>query len=209
MPPKDLIDDLSTALYNAHLDPDEVFNICIGVSNEWNYDMKYGQNMKSRCECFSTRYISERTVPMVHKSLKEVLNPQPIASKVLLRLLEFIDRVDVCSQRGESRPDFVAEDGSDIFPPAGDPDELWWLAELSRRKHEEGMAKDLLLEDGGSSSSDESDSQKQKKKSDDETDVSDDFSDTAGDTIQSNEASSSQGPMLPLTRGTYDSQSSF
>ena len=71
------------------------------------------------------------------------------------------------------------------------------------------MAKDLLLEDGGSSSSDESDSQKQKKKSDDETDVSDDFSDTAGDTIQSNEASSSQGPMLPLTRGTYDSQSSF
>jgi hypothetical protein len=208
LPPKDLIVDLSTALHNAHLDPDEVFNICIGVSNEWNYDMN-NVYMKSRCERFSTRYISERTVPMVHKSLKEVLNPQPIASKVLLRLLEFIDRVDVCSQRGESRPDFVAEDGSDIFPPAGDPDELWWLTELSRRKHEEGMAKDLLLEDGGSSSSDESDSQKQKKKSDDETDVSDDFSDTAGDTIQSNEASSSQGPMLPLTRGTYDSQSSF
>ena len=72
------------------------------------------------------------------------------------------------------------------------------------------MAKDLLLEDGGSSSSDESDSQKQKKKSDDETDVSDDFSDTAGDTIQSNEVSSSQNfLLLPIVRSMHDSQSSF
>ena len=72
------------------------------------------------------------------------------------------------------------------------------------------MAKDLLLEDGASSSSDESDSQKQKKKSDDEPDVSgDDFSNAAGDTIQSNEASNSQPPVRLPIRGTHDSQSSF
>ena len=44
----------------------------------------------------------------------EVLNPQPVASKVLLRLLEFIEHVDVCSQRGDPRPDFVAEDGARV-----------------------------------------------------------------------------------------------
>jgi hypothetical protein len=210
LPPKDLIGDLSAALRRAHLDPDDVFNKCIGVSNEWKYDLNNVYS-KPYCERFSQQRIAERTVPMVHKSLEEVLKPQPAASEVLLRLLEFIDRVDVCSQRGESRPDFVAEDGSDMFPTAGHPDELWWLTELSRRNYEERMAKDLLLEDGASSSSDESDSQKQKKKSDDETDVSgDDVSDTAGDTIQSNEVSSSQNfLLLPIVRSMHDSQSSF
>ena len=46
-------------------------------------------------------------------------------------------------------------------------------------------------------------------KSDDETEVSDYFSDADGDTIQSNEASSSQGPRLPPARGSHDSQNSF
>ena len=118
------------------------------------------------------------------------MNPQPVASKVLLRLLEFIEHVDVCSHRGDPRPDFVAEDGAEIFPHAGDPDEWWWLTKLSCRKHEEIIAKDLLLEDGQSSSSEE-ESHSQKKKSDDETEVSDDISDCSDDTMQSNEASSS------------------
>ena len=42
------------------------------------------------------------------------------ASKVLLRLLEFIDRVDRASQDGSPRPAFVGgEDGQPIFPPEG------------------------------------------------------------------------------------------
>ena len=154
---------------------------------------------------------------MLHKTLEQVLNPQPIASKVLLRLLKFIDRVDVCSQNGEPRPEFTTEDGSKIFPSAGDPDELWWLTELSRRKYEEGMAKDLLLEDGASSNTEESDLEV--KNSEAETNVSYDFSDCGLDTIQSNdgndaihsqESFSSQRVILPeRERGVLDSQCSY
>ena len=125
--------------------------------------------------------------------------------------------MDVCSQNGEPRPEFTTEDGSKIFPSAGDPDELWWLTELSRRKYEEGMAKDLLLEDGASSNSEESDLEV--KNSDQETNVSDDVSDCGIDTVQSNdgndaihsqEASSSQRVLLPeKDRGIYDSQCSY
>ncbi len=41
------------------------------------------------------------------------------ASKVLLRLLEFVDRVDRASQDGSPRPAFIGEDGQSIFPPEG------------------------------------------------------------------------------------------
>ena len=225
LPPKDIIEDLSAALYKKfkelgfekpYAECDAFFKKCTEVSKEWEFD-NGSQYAKPICERFSRRRMSERTVPMVHKTLKEVLNPQPIASEVLLRLLKFIDRVDVCSQNGEPRPEFTTEDGSKIFPSAGDPDELWWLTELSRRKYEEGMAKDLLLEDGASSNSEESDLEV--KNSDEETNVSDDLSDCGLDTIQSNdgndaihsqEASSSQRVLLPeKDRGIYDSQCSY
>lgn len=225
LPPKDIIEDLSAALLKKfkelgyekpYAERDAFFKTCIEVSKEWEFD-NGNCYAKPICERFSRRHKSERTVPMVHKTLKEVLNPQPIASEVLLRLLKFIDRVDVCSQSGEPRPEFTTEDGSKIFPSAGDPDELWWLTELSRRKYEEGMAKDLLLEDGAGSSSEESDVEV--KNSDEETNVSGDCSDCGLDTIQSNDgddaihnqvASSSQRIILPTTeRGVIDSQCSY
>ena len=213
LPPKDIIEDLSAALVKKLIElgfekpyaaRDAFFKKCTEVSKEWEFDKQSNHNVPSICERFSRQRKSERTVPMVHKTLEEVLNPQPIASKVLLRLLKFIDRVDVCSQNGEPRPEFTTEDGSKIFPSAGDPDELWWLTELSRRKYEEGMAKDLLLEDGASSNTEESDLEV--KNSEAETNVSDAFSDCGLDTIQSNdgndaihsqEASSSRRVILP------------
>ena len=51
---------------------------------------------------------------------------QPVASKVLHKLLRWIEAVDLASQQeGAPRPEFVAEDGSPIFPSPGDEDELW------------------------------------------------------------------------------------
>ena len=41
------------------------------------------------------------------------------ASKVLLRLLELIARVDCASQDGSPRPAFIGEDGQPMFPPEG------------------------------------------------------------------------------------------
>ena len=145
---------------------------------------------------------------MVHKTLTEVLNPQPIASDVLLRLLAFIDRVDVASQNGSPRPDFVAEDGEDIFPPAGGPNEKWWLTELSRRKEEERVARDELLEEGPVSSEDECSDEGLKKNLDSETDAEDD---SIGEDGEEDQPSSSQsGPRLPIdSAGSHDSQNSY
>ena len=65
------------ALRRAGFDYDDVFQRCVGVSNEWNYNV-VGDNVADR---FSQRYLRQRSVPMRHKSLDEVLNPQPVAQK--------------------------------------------------------------------------------------------------------------------------------
>ena len=65
------------ALRQSGFDYDEVFQRCVGVSNEWNYNA-VGSNVADR---FSQRYMRQRTVPMTHKTLEQVLNPQPVAQK--------------------------------------------------------------------------------------------------------------------------------
>ena len=207
LPPKDLVNDVAAALTAAGHDFDLVFSRCVDVSGEWTYDLNNARGQMPS-ERFSQKYIRERQVPMVHKTLTEVLNPQPIASDVLLRLLAFIDRVDVASQSGSPRPDFVAEDGEDIFPPAGGPNEKWWLTELSRRKEEERVARDELLEEGPVSSEDECSDEGLKKNLDSETDAEDD---SIGEDGEEDQPSSSQsGPRLPIdSAGSHDSQNSY
>ena len=68
-----------------------------------------------------------------------------------MKLLAWIDRVDACSQRGEPRPPFQDENGECIFPPEGDPDEKWWLTEMSLRKKEEQKARAEDIEEGAPS----------------------------------------------------------
>ena len=139
---------------------------------------------------------------------------QPVAGMVLLRLLDYIDRVDRASQDGLPRPAFLSDNGDPIFPPLGHPDELWWLTELSRRKTEEQMARDELLEEGADESDDEEASEedivKDKDCDDDDTDVfSDDESDPC-DTLLSTSSSSNPGPpRLPIKSLPYKSQSSL
>ena len=52
LPPKDLIDDLAAAIGRAKKDPDDAFNKCTGVSDEWKYDLN-NANGKAYCERFS------------------------------------------------------------------------------------------------------------------------------------------------------------
>ena len=78
VPPKDLVSSLAVALRRAGYDYDEVFQRCIGVSNEWNYNPTSSSNVAER---FSQKYIRQRSVPMTHKTLEELLNPQPVAQK--------------------------------------------------------------------------------------------------------------------------------
>ncbi len=187
-----------------------VFVKCVEVSNEWRYDLDNEKRL-APSERFSQRYIRDRQVPMVHKTLGEVLNPQPVASRVLLRLLAWIDRVDLASQGGSPRPAFLGEDGREIFPLEGDPDEKWWLTELSRRKEEERLAREELLEDGPGSSEEECSDAERKKDSDAETLPGDD-----GDSCDMAETPSSTAASSPLPRplpllsgGVHAPQSSY
>ena len=78
LPPKDLVSSLAVELRKTGYDYDVVFQRCIGVSNEWNYNAISSSNVAER---FSQKYIRQRAVPMTHKTLEEVLNPQPVAQK--------------------------------------------------------------------------------------------------------------------------------
>jgi len=207
LPPKDLVEEVGSALKRAGYSDIDAFIRWTDVSREWEY--------KASSKSFAQKYIRERQVPMTHKTLEEILNPQPVAGRVLLKLLDYIDRVDRASKDGSPRPKFLGDDREPIFPPSGHPDELWWLTELSRRKTEERMARDELLEEGADESDNEEVSEddivKDKKDcDDDDTDVfSEDESDPS-DTLLSASSSSNAGqPRLPLTSGPHESQSSF
>ena len=87
VPPKDIVSSLAVALRRAGYDYDAVFQTCIGVSNEWCYNATGSSNLAER---FSQKYMRQRTVPMTHKTLEEVLNPQPVAQKARVYTLRTI-----------------------------------------------------------------------------------------------------------------------
>ena len=81
LPPKDIIEDLSAALLDKfekfgskkpYGERDDFFNRCTEVSNEWKFD-KDNCCETPICEWFSRRRKLERKVPIVFKTLEEVL----------------------------------------------------------------------------------------------------------------------------------------
>ena len=56
------------------------------------------------------------------------------------KLLDWIGRVDLASQRGAPRPAFKTLDGEAIFPT--DEDDHWWLTEFQQRKKPEEITGD-------------------------------------------------------------------
>ena len=132
VPPKDLVSEVATALGDQRK---EVFEKCVRVCGEWDY-----HDDKPNAY-FQHKYRKERSIPMKHKTLEETLNPQPAASRVLTKLLGWIDRVDLASQGDLPRPPFLDDHGSSIFPAEGESDERWWLTELSRHKEDEKLSR--------------------------------------------------------------------
>ena len=78
--------------------------------------------------------MSYRAVPVKHRILSEVINPQPEAMNVIRKLLNWIGAVDSASQRGGVRPAFKTTDDQDIFPSEDKP---WWLTDVQQRKKPE------------------------------------------------------------------------
>ena len=110
----------------AGLDPVECSRRCVLVTNEWTYSPE-SQNILER---FKPRFVKERMVPVVHRTLEENLNPQPQAAAVMHRLLDWIDRVDEASINHKQRPAFATDDNESIFPEEG---VLWWLTDVQRK----------------------------------------------------------------------------
>ena len=201
VPPKDLVEAVAVALRAAGFDPDQVFDRAVGVSNEWKYNPDRPWQTR-----FSPAYIRERQVPPKHKELDEILKPQAAASIVIGRLLRWIERVDQASQAGLDRSPFCDEDGSYIFPPEGDPDEKWYLTDLSRRKEAEELARradedgPAPSEDGTSDEEDAGATNKNDGGKDQLTDDESDSDETPPD------GSQGRGTVLPLERQKHQAK---
>ena len=126
LPPADLLFEIFVALTKEGLDAIECFRRCVTVTNEWVYS-PVSDELRNR---FAPRFVHERMVPTVHRELHEMLNPMPRAAAVMHRLLEWIDRCDLASQRDEPKPTFATITGKSIFP---DDEEPWWLTDVQRK----------------------------------------------------------------------------
>ena len=104
---------------DAGLDPVECMRKCASVTGEFTYDEKE-ERVRNRLR---PKVVNSKTFLVRNRPLAEVLDPQPRCSAVLHRLLEWIDRCDYASQRGESKPPCRQEDGTPIIPT--DDDDLW------------------------------------------------------------------------------------
>ena len=126
LPPRDILPDVVRAWQSAGLDVAECLQRATTITNEWIYTPG-NQDVRER---FTPRLISERTVPVAHRDLYEVIDPQPKALVVIRRLLDWIGSCDSASQRGGARPAFKTSDGLPIFPD----EEKWWLTDVQQRK---------------------------------------------------------------------------
>ena len=102
---------------------------------------------------FQQKYVKERSIPLKHKWVSEVLNPQPEATVVIQKVLRWIERVDAASRSGTPKPPFVDEEGRDIFPEGP-----WWLTDVNLRHQQnkdDKTAADVDVEDGPASENEE------------------------------------------------------
>jgi hypothetical protein len=131
------------------------------VTNEFVYT--HG-SVGDLCDRFAPRSIAERSMPVRHRDLSEVIEPQPDAIRVIRKLLTWIDAVDLASQRSSARPPFQTAEGEPIFPGE---DVKWWLTDVQQRKKQDEV--NPADEDGPASESDGA-----KEETEDEDPTSDD-----------------------------------
>ncbi len=169
IPPLDLLEDVAEAWRAAGMDVVDCLRRATEVTCEWVYTPG-AREIRDRLR---PKFVSEHTVPVKARKLAEILNPQPRASVVIRKLLDWIDRVDIASQRGDPRPPFATPSGLSIFPEDDDP---WWLTELSRRAQEEPPAPG---DEDGPQEEDAEEGKPEDALTDDEDPPSEDGSDTA------------------------------
>ena len=186
VPPADLLEEVVMAWREAGLDIVECLRKCVTVTNEFEYVEQ--ERIKDRIR---PRKIDAKLVPVRNKSIAEILDPQPKCSAVLHKLLKWIDRCDYASQVGECKPVCIDEYGDEIVPI--DPENLWWLTEMSaRKKNEEDVDKTKDDEDGPGSSEEE------------KHDLTDDESTTSEDE-KKNKKQKTDAVLLPVASQSWSS----
>jgi hypothetical protein len=145
VPPVDLREAVAEGWRLAGLDIEECFRRALSITDEWELNPDARENVRDRVR---PRRRQEQTIPLRDRTLAEILDPQPQASCVMHRLLDWIDRVDLMSQHGSPRPPFETIEGGPIFPNTNDP---WWLTEVQKRKDGDGEVQGKCLEDGPAS----------------------------------------------------------
>ena len=92
LPPNDLWEEASLAWARAGLNVTDCWKRACSVTNEWVYADEPTKPLKSR---ITQRLITERGIPLKNRTLSEVLDPQPEASVVFKRLLDFTSSIQV------------------------------------------------------------------------------------------------------------------
>jgi len=165
----------------------ECLRKCVSVTNEFEY-VEGRERIKDRIQ---PRKIDAKLVPVTNRKLAQILNPQPRCSIVLHKLLAWIDICDYASQVGEEKPPCLDENGDEIIP--SDPEDLWWLTEMSARKSDEEDQKPKDDEDGPPESEEE-----KNDLTDDESMTSEDDEDKTPKKKQKTEEATKEFPLLPV-----------
>ena len=130
LPPADLLDAVVQAWQEAGMNVEECLQRALGVTKEF----EYVPGAAALCDRIRPVFKGERTTQIRHKDFGEILIPQPRATAVYRRLLDWIDRVDTASQvPGAPRPAFLTAQGDCIFP---DEEDTWWLLDRKRKATE-------------------------------------------------------------------------
>ena len=152
LPPKDLLDAVAQEWHRLGLDINDCLKAACVITGEWVYTaVPNGRHWTAAVNVYSRlakRQINTRRVPVKLRTLQEALDPQPLMSQVLARLLAWIDREDGALQGGQPPPRFETAEGETIFPP---DDEEWWLTDVQKQASTEATA-NAADEDGPASS---------------------------------------------------------
>ena len=162
LPPRDLLDDIMAGWKASGYDAIELLRGAVSVTQDWIYVPDSSLALVDRVQ---RRRKTEKDIGVHWRKLREVLNPQDEARKVIHKLLDWIERVDRASQTGAPRPAFETLEHEEIFP--ADEENKWWLTNIQNRKTPETQ-QPPADEDGAPSSEGEHVSDEDKAVSDED-----------------------------------------
>jgi hypothetical protein len=149
LPPRDLLDSVACEWLRRGLDVNECMRAACSVTGDWFYrPVPNGRSWDAAVnveERLTRKIIEGRSIPVKHKKLAEVLNPQPRLSSVLRQVQAWIMRASAAWLGGKPKPHFETETGEIIFP---EDDEEWWLTDVQCRKPTEEIDQQVVLEEG-------------------------------------------------------------